>query len=1002
MIDEGPFAGVDTSRQPDALPQGVLSRADNVVLDRGDLLTRPGVRGQLASSEAAAVYAPTQFLASGEGSVVYTANGGLYKWARGATSRTAINDGDDVPIVVDSNDAFIAAGPTALYLVDGTAALRRVTLASAVSVSALTRPGAPSATTLAAAGTGAQILPDVDTTGDWTQPLSHSGTEELITEPNFPSALGSGIWNVLLGDPTRKTGGTHAPMDGGENYVELDYDNAAPEFIISDALTLPLNGDSDGGKLFLAELRAWGTDDWNGSASPQSVAVRAQLYSDLGGSTLIAGTNTNQTGADILSAPHAIDSETTVQTLQYLIDLRDVEGVPLAAKMVVGAPDASGTQGVNVNGISLLSPRQAFSLSASAGSLVVSQGSVLVWQGQLMTRGLKLVNIAGVSDGQDWSGYKTVFLGATLASGISDVRLRLLLYSGGSWVEGPEMDAVSDGFVATLTGIASSVLADVDGIAFEFVEDCTATGFSTGGSQAVMTITGVFAPGNLTADLRYWYKTVEIDASEDPTNVLDVLESDVSESSTVIVPSVSRRMGRVVIPARSNADARYLAVYRYGGDLIDPERGAYPLGFLLGILDLENETNLGFGEVPAIGGTYPAAPANQYLSWSPLGAGLGGTLIDNTPDGWLVGARIAYEGREPAPSAPRDVAVWDERVWLVDGDTDVYGSWKLSSNRRAGLYFTRTFTGAGVDPHAPLRGWWGRLQLPAGDSVQKVVPVNPSAMAILTQTGLWILAPGDMEHATRRYSAQRVEGAPGLLARRAACVHDGALFWLAPDGIYRWQGGAAERVGDPVREYLPPRTEATQAALRTSAAISWGRRLLFLVPSASGDSAPTTALVWDSQEGGWTRWTGLGATGGCVLRAPAQAEALVLGGTNGQVQLVTEAGGDRTTSGASVADVAVAIRTRAQRAQGVDLVPGRWFYDVVTGEAGDVTLVAEGDVDAADHSKTQTLAEGAASDWVRASRGARGRSVRAGLDAASTERLRVKRLGLELVEGTRS
>lgn len=1003
-IDEGPFLGLDTATPAELLPRGALSRADDVVLDRGHLLTRPGVRGQLTTPHGAALYSPCSYVSSGAGSVLYATGGKLYKWARGDSSATELLE-SAASLSIDTTSVFMAAGPNAVYLVDGTDDLRRVTLTDAETVTALSLPTAPTASTIAAAGEGSDIMPDVGDTADWTQPLAMaSGTYDSslvsLADGSFDGhtagSLGTGgdYWEETSGggmDATVVAGTGAEPDNTAYKYIELDADVTVPEVIqMVSAVAVPQDGEDTpiGAKLYVATAYAWSIAA--PGANPQRLSAQLNLYSNAG-TTLITGT-------DVAQYSPVVSTTATSTLCRFLIDHRDIAGDPSHARLLVGAPDAvSTTNGLNVNRITLTAPGQQFLLTAASGSLVVGQGTVQVWDGVLYTKGLQILNDAGVANNGDWSGYESIFVAMSLGSGVSDVRLRLMIYSGGVWVDGPEMDYTPDGYIASLSGVSASVLADVDGVGVEFVDDITATGFSEGGTSTVMTITGVYVSGNLAVGLPYWYKIVEIDASADATNVLDVLESDVSESSNVILPTDARRMGRLVIPTIVNSsDATHFAVYRYGGNLIDDERGAYPIGFLLGILAV-GQADAAFGDLPAIGTSpYIAAPSNPYLSWDADGR----VLIDNTPEGWLTGARIAYEGREAPPSAPRDVAVWDGRVWLVSGDTDLYGSWKLSSNRRAGLYFTRTRTGAAVDPHAPIRGWWGRLQIPAGDSIQTLVPAG-GTLAVLTQTGLWAVRPASEEHALSRYVATRVEGAPGALSRRGAAVHEDALYWLAPDGVYRWDGGAmAERVSDPVREYLPPYTDATQAAMRLSALVSWGRRLLVVVPAESGDTAPTSALVWDSLERGWTRWTGLGASGGCVLRAPSQADALVLAGADGQVQLVTEAGGDVANAGDDPTDVTMQVRTRAVRAASL-LHPRQWFFDVLAGEAGTVTLIAEGDVDAADSSKAQSVPSGPSGAWVRASHGAKGRSVRAGISGASTERLRVRRLGLELVEGVR-
>ena len=86
MIIEKDFNGVVTLFKAQVPGQG-LSQADNLNLDFGDLVSRPGWQGLLSSPSGDSIYLGSPYLnGSGETSIVCSSNSKLYQWNKSAPS----------------------------------------------------------------------------------------------------------------------------------------------------------------------------------------------------------------------------------------------------------------------------------------------------------------------------------------------------------------------------------------------------------------------------------------------------------------------------------------------------------------------------------------------------------------------------------------------------------------------------------------------------------------------------------------------------------------------------------------------------------------------------------------------------------------------------------------------------------------------------------------------------------------------------------------------------
>ena len=171
------FTGLDLFHAPPALAPGMLTQADNLLVDGGDLVTRPGFAGVFAAPLAAPLYAPVPFLAAdGSTQIVFVSSGRLYKWAKGATAPVEIV----IPAVsgtINGPNSRIARLGHFGYLVDGVIGLVRFDLASGAVVSGLRTPAPAPVAALTS------TVLDTLLSGAWA-PDTLAGTGQVNRLPN--------------------------------------------------------------------------------------------------------------------------------------------------------------------------------------------------------------------------------------------------------------------------------------------------------------------------------------------------------------------------------------------------------------------------------------------------------------------------------------------------------------------------------------------------------------------------------------------------------------------------------------------------------------------------------------------------------------------------------------------------------------------------------------------------------------------------------------------------
>lgn len=1011
ILNENPFAGLNLSTSADRIAPGELAVATNVVVRGGELETRPGIRGQLSSALAAAPYAPTPFVSGGSGYVLFVSGGSVYKWARGATSPTLLTGG---ALGAASSNAFIATGAGVGYLVDGALGLYRLNLSGAYAVSGLSKPTAPTPALTA------RTLEATSTASDWYDNRSGSAVQRgwvlpssssnLVANNSFDTAGSGGgadadKWTEIAGGVRTASGGY--PHSGfGCLLLALAGDGASQKVVSDGGATMPalsvsgiLNFTGAPQKVRTYHLSFWVRNADTTGLSTVEVEVLAYVGGSVAGSVSYTASQAYQATTSQYNQHSFVASFNDLDTDPDDIEVRFVAGIANTGAVYV--------DDVDLRAVSMtLLP----TLSAAGDQIEAQTYATIPGGSSGRSPGVPAPDSAAAGHchrqyifrtfgtAQDWRSHPVLSARVTFPRAVLDanagISLRLGLATASSALSYTAPGVWSDdgkSLIWYLDGLPTATLQSVKYLVVEVVGDQVG---GVGAYQALFRIGPIQSVGALEPGLNYWWRLVEIDANLDATNLLDVVESDVSDASTILVPTPDRRMGSLTIPARTNSSATHFALFRYGGTLLDIAQGRRPLGFLVTILSW-SETDKDWALVPAAGASpYYAAPANPYLYWDTSGTNAGGTLIDNTPDSWLAQARVAYEGRESPPSAPRDVCLWDGRVWLTTGSAELWGSWKMASSQRAGLYFSRITLPAEQDAHAPIRGWWAKLQLDGDDTIQRIV-ATPGALAVLTSQGLWAVERShvDVEGVPIGYTVRRIDGAPGLVARRAVAVDPttGALLWLAPGGVWSWTGeSAATKISQPLENAIGSRVGLSAAAVAASSLAVWGERVVLCAPADSGASAPSVAYVLDG--GVWTMWSVCSWTGMCASASTGDAPGLVAAGADGQIYLVRDdVEGDKALSGSTVAAVSIVVRTRTARDPG--LIQPNWVgYAVWMPASGTVTFTVVGDGSSA---LAQALAAGFTTKSVRVSRAARGRALYLEVTASTTARLRLQLLTLD-------
>lgn len=879
------WRGMNSRVAPERLEPGFASYISNLYPNEdGVLELRPGWRGLLTTAQANPIYGLTAYRV-----------GTVHRlfWASG-TALYAMENTEAATASAVTGSVTVAAGTgvqtarwgTYIYGVDGTNAMFRWNGASwpasnATAVSSLTTPTSAPTVTL---GSSATLVSDIGVLTNYSQPYSLTTgnfypNKLSITDPNFDASSGTSIqspWNdSTTGEPTETNGVT---ISGNLNYLAMDSSGGSnvPEYVRSIALTCPADADGTGAKLYLFQAYAWAN---TAGSEAQVLEAQVQLYNST--PTLITGTDAPQYSMVL--------SSSTASAVWMVFDHRNVTSDPNTFKVKIGAPNAVSTKGIGVNRVQVYVPEQKFNVTSSGSSMSVKRGSVLGFNGVLYTAGLRVYNTS-ISN-QNWSGKTGIFFDITTPPEVMGLSLRLLLKSGSTWYSGGILfKDPNGGYVADLTQFSSSVLADVDGIGFEFTEDVVVEGLVNGiryqvalpvwgntviPDNPVFTLNAIKDAGELSNGYTYTYRFSEWDGATITTSTYETTDGSESSGSPIsidVTTTSGQRQATVTIPARTNAVADQYLVWREGGVYDD---GRYRL----------------------VGVATASASAVNFT--------------DNVSDATLFDRPIYQIGRDPFPSGLTAIAVHQRRLWAAKGNT-IYVSWVLNEGQETGVY--TTLTPDPDDPYLGVKGASFTLDAASNkDDIKALVPMGTVMLAI-REYSVSVISGYDASNFAAQPYMQGNDA--GMVGGTAAAVR-GKAWYMSPLGVMEFNGDQPVWVSDDVETSMTARSPNPQICYYNDRVFVFNDSTVGSDGLGNGNNEQVH--VYDYRTEGWVRWTTPGTgTSSAMAIGNIRRTSLFSGSRDGQIYVLnleggnsTIAYGDKATPAASASAVSYELITRA-------------------------------------------------------------------------------------------
>lgn len=910
------FIGLDLFHAPPALGPGLLTQADNLLVDGGDLVTRPGFSGCFAAPLAAPLYAPTPFLgADGATWIVFVSSGRLYAWAKGTTAPAEIVI-PGVSGTISGPGSRIARLGHFGYLVDGAAALVRFDLTGGATLSGLRTPAPAPVAALTS------TVLDTLLTGGWApDTLVGPGAVNRLPNANFAALTGPTPtgYTAFGNNPDVNVAPQAANLPAG-NWLKLD----DPYEGIAMAAALPndaVAGDpARYAKQFLGAFDFFQGDKKGG----MTVVMTVLAYSDVAGTALIGQV------AQEFSLPYAAGGVAVTVDRIFSFAFFTPEVVSYRVSFGAGGGNTIAVDAPYVTNAVLFPFAAPLVAQAAASQLEVRQPQSLPYAGGTApaTRpgtagqgrgagGLHLSRDYGAP--QDWHSFARIALALGKALGITQSGttppqpgpvLRLAFRQAGSTVRhytNPLLIS-ADGSSASvdISTVGAAVLSSFRYLEIVFGGDFVVPAASGDDLILLGPLTGA---GNLgvndlgTGDAYYWVYT-EVDPNGDAL-LTNIVQSNPSALSATVTATTTQAEASLTLPsAPTNPAASLFYLWRFGGAFKDG------LGRLITkrkFTDaLAYSTDAG---QPGSAGNHP----NPYIALSAGPAAGTLTLTDNTPDSFLLGAETLVEGRDAPPVGASAVCAWQARLWLARGGT-LYASWAVTLDQQDALYFT----GANLpnDPLAQIKGATFGVGQDDADPVQALLPIATNAyfskgfLGILKQHSIYLLSGTDP--ANFALQSYLIGSGRGCVAPRGCCLVEGQIWYTRADGVSSFNGDTATNQSQPVEALLRPAEGAPQqlpAAYAGAALTYHGRRVWAFVP-IPGDARNTSALVWDTRQSGWTRMlTPFGVTGAASASAASDDDDLFLAGTDGQLYQVTGTQ-DRALPGGALTPVAFAAKSR--------------------------------------------------------------------------------------------
>jgi len=967
------WKGLDLYNAPQNIPPGFCTQADALFVQAGRWFIRPGFQGQLATALGNPIYAPTPVIQSdGSVHIWFGCNGNVYKFIPdGAhTTVTQVTYGGMPSLVMDNADhtsgLSIASEEGYVYIADGTAnPMMRFAADGSGGTAAigLNQPSPISPVTL-----GHRELFATPGALTWSsyesyKPYDVNNLQNLITTP-VPTAAncdasGTKYWtaSAIGAHPTgvyfgtfHDTGAVCTGIGGPANSGTV---GSGANIKTTNAIALSPGTDGAYPAVFLCQFNLE-TYYFTASAPPSSrVLVTLFLYSD-SGSTLIE-TRSFHVGLGSFV--------TTLQSVTF--DCRDVSS-PIHSVRLMIEDDNSGLAGDDpqVSNIALYCGGYKFYAPTTTDILTIYSGTVFPSPvGNACTSGTDATTVAVPQPTQfysrnhviytgfsstNYSGYQRITANAyfnfPVDTGVT-VPVRLYIENGsGTRFYGAETDLSLNTLTVIdfdLTTAPTAVVTAVTKLGIQFLADIpipasyvsnTQNPTANGGNY-LLGVIDFTDPGNLSVDDSITYKLVEINSNSD-TTLINIIQSNGSNNSVAIVPTITDATATLTLPAKTNSSSDYFAIYRFG-DFSDG------LGRLLCMEQWSTSTFAYGADTRKPGSGTVVAPANPYISLTNSAGTI--TILDNTPSSWLFANTYTstyIDGRISPPLYIRDIVGWQHRLWLIAGqgrNSTLWGSWLIPSDQQAGLYFSTSVSP--TDPYAAIKGFSTPIGTKQNDISMRMIPVEDRAAILNQRKPPYVLTGSDgTNFALSDYPLNGGESL-GLVGRNAVVIAGNlvtksvfvqpspAVVYLTVNGLMAWDTYRLPRdltIG--VRMAIAPQL-MNLPAFKTDAvaqASVWrhGDWIYLTMPGSTSDTYPT--VVWRYREaenpqgevgggqsnGAWSRWPSLNMMSGTSVPNSGDNTQSFVMGRDGQIYLLVAGDGDKALSSSTAVVIPFAFTTR--------------------------------------------------------------------------------------------
>ncbi len=966
------FVGLDTYKTPGDLSGEYVTQADNVFVEGGEFVVRPGLQGQVLTPFGVPAYAPFAYVkADGTTETTFTAAGKLFRLPKGGnTPQEVFNQtpAGQASFALNSASCFAERLGLYEYRVDGSGPLIRHSLTGGAAVTALNNPVAAPAAALTS-----QVLDDFSA-GFVPETLSGAGPANRLSNGDFTQGFSGwtmiGLSPDLYGDGQQYQ--PHSPFTTSGVYCLVDdpLEGVQSPALVNDSVSGSstrkarafyvrasyVQGDKTGNAGIRLSVTVYASA--NGSGQPLATKY-AEFYPSYAGQSAIQFIDA------VLTFPQ-LEAEIGSYTVAFTGGSHNAQlggdspyftnliAYPVAIPLSLSA----ALSGLNIN---LNAPTNAYYGAVGGGRIVKDLGQTT-----------------------DYSKYQVLSLGLGRALDLAKAGLSLAF----GFQQDPATDPTGTVYFSNPCAIsADGTYAGVDITTVPLAVRSAFRYFSvmfiadtsyTSAKVPLLQVGPLTNAGNLPigyGDVSYVFE--EVNENGDAA-LINVIESGSSPASRALTPTLQQATGSVVLPPKINPLATRFNVYRYGGTYSDGYArlvGSYRYDGSAG-----NEA------------------ANPYLSFSSASR----TLTDNTPDSFLFTAATLITGRVLPPVGAQAIASWQGRLWLAKGSS-LYASWLLAAGQQDALYFSAV--NIADDPQAAIKGATFSLGAADNDPIQALIPYG-TTLIVLKQRSVWMVFGYDPSN----FAAQSylLRAGVGCLAPRAACVVGNHVWFLSADGVYSFNADIVDPKSVELTKSLNPHgddgsTKITPAAYAQAAMVYHNRRLLLFAPTP-GDTANTAAYVWDSRTGGWTRYLGMTMTGAASLHGGADGLDLVMTGYNGQVYQFAGAA-DVPVPGAAGTAIPWVVKTRGMGQESEEY--GYWregaakyaFFFLTTAAQATATVRVEGDDPSLAWTKRYQCAPGATSPRLHVNSRVRGNLIFMTISGQATSRTALRSIALISNEG---